>query len=697
MGVMSLAALLLLVTHLAADVALANKLNEDIYTSLTVDAVSRLLDTDGMIGASSGERGNVGALYKIESANDVAGYQSAPDRPYIVLIDQDMLGYRQDGKNIVQILKEAGNTEGLLVYNTNGSTPFSAGDLVPNSKYGIPFKGTNQWNGQYGGGFGDDNELGMHWVDLGVPMFALTEEDTVKVMKLFDQNNNPSDQNSADYPLAGAKLEFFMWAAPNAQTCLRRLFCDPLGSQNLLGFLRPYKNDEDAVIVSAANDAVSMFHDNCWGADAQGAAIVATIAAAGVVGQVPQSTREDNTIFDKNIMFSIFGGEHFGYIGSSSFGNRLLDGTVPAARSGMMNEDNIKYFIELDQLAYGKGDQTFFMHTDEDGSSDASQEVTDAIKATTNGGMFQDSSESEMPPSSYRGLFSELSNARSKVGATVVSKYDTSYKNPYFETRIDNAAHMGITAETSDDDELVVNICNLATSIGQASLTLASSGNYDASALTANCTYVRQLLQVLLVNSSMAAGDLGEGFLRGDGPLNRYVGVFRPGQMGVANYYIYYQLASALAVDKVVMDSTSETCGTVRDGRTGTFGGSEYIGATRYNSVPYTSDNDDGTILCINSTASWMDALSPAFDDDLTLASGSKRDGKRWSTWVESTWYAGDIQVFLIADPNIDNAALGGGIAYLLMSFALVFFFQRKVEFVSEAISNNSGESARPM
>lgn len=49
----------------------------------------------------------------------------------------------------------------------------------------------------------------------------------------FNETNNPTNQNAAEWPLMGARLTFWMWGAPDSGTCMRRRYCDAIGGQNV--------------------------------------------------------------------------------------------------------------------------------------------------------------------------------------------------------------------------------------------------------------------------------------------------------------------------------------------------------------------------------------------------------------------------------------------------------------------------------
>lgn len=172
----------------------------------------------------------------------------------------------------------------------------------------------------------------MHWQDLEVPFYYLPNEEdvhgenglvnfTLTHNLIFTPADPEGSQNSDHYPLAGVKMTFFAWGSPNAVTCSRRAYCDPIAGQNLLGFMRPYEAGKDVVIVAAPSDAVALFHDDAYGIDAHAASVVTLLAAAKLVGDLDAARSEDNV--KNNILFTLFSGERFGYTGSSSMGNRI--------------------------------------------------------------------------------------------------------------------------------------------------------------------------------------------------------------------------------------------------------------------------------------------------------------------------------------------------------------------------------------
>lgn len=683
-----------------------SKIGAKIYTTLTQNGVSRLLHKDGTIGATTDQMGQVGTLYRISSLQELTDFKSAPNDDYVALISDAIL-YRKVGSDpVFKVMQDTGKLKGILVYKNaslaeSDRQAFSAGATSPNAAYDAA---TYKWNPN-GGGFGAAGDEGMHWIDLKVPMSELTEEDAVVVLQKFNEYNQPGSQNSADYPLYGARLTFWMWGAPDTETCMRRNYCDAIGGQNILGFAKPYaKANEEVIMVAAASDAVSMLHSNAWGANADAAAVAATLGAAQMVGSVSKADRE---AFATNIMFTLFAGEHFGYIGSTAMGHKLdenkkldnngvtgVSGTIPAKQAAMLPE-NIKYYLETSQLATQA--TTLYYHTDNENDNAATQTLVAKLQANQ-GDLTIEAAGGELPPSSFRGLFGEFSDtaARENVGAAVLTPFKTEYSNKYFQTIHDDGVSIKITNESTIDD--IASVCSAASTIANTAVALAIADGNDAPTMDAvDCSYILELLQMMLVRKFNSAGEIGNLYVD-DGtnktsPLSRYVDVYHTGLAGNHHRVFFYHMLAALS-DRATSTTTSKDDdfkeGPCKgwtgfgDARTGTYSYSktDYNASTGWNKITAPSKNSS-RINCFEAPVAWMSAVSPVFSDN-GLKYTAPGD-KKWSTYTESTWTTGALDIFLRADPAKDNAAAGCGAAYFVLCMVGVFFFNRKFDFAEES------------
>lgn len=72
--------------------------------------------------------------------------------------------------------------------------------------------------------------------------------------------------------------------------------------------------------------------------------------------------------------------------------------------------------------------------------------------------------------------------------------------------------------------------------------------------------------------------------------------------------------------------------------------------------------------------------LSPALSPAFVL---EKYDSIEYSTWAESTWNNDlSVQVFLVASPTLEGVTLGAGLTITLLSFALVYFINKKADVI---------------
>lgn len=619
----------------------AESLNDKIYHSINVDAVSRLLNKDGQIGSQSDESGSVGYLYRISAASDFDGFKTASGEHYIALMSQAMMANTAS----VKTLLGDGKLKGIMVYDESPRVSWSAGDKSPDGT-------TAEWNPS-GGGFGEGNRVGMHWIDIGVPVFLLNNEDSTYVNTRFEQSRNFGSPNDVGPNMLSARLEFFMWAAGDASTCLRRLhsgfpFCQPLGGHSVMGALSPGATQKPSTIISAQLDAVSLFHDNSYGANAQAGAIAAIIALAKMIAEPLTAAQRDAA--GRNIFFMLFEGEQFDNIGSSNWFLDWTQGRFPDGGNSLPLS-NVDKYIELSH--FGRGAGTTFVH-----SVGASTLATNIV--AENGTVFSASSSSELPPSSYNFL-KTLGNPfdGNQIDGVVLADFDSAFQNSYFHTRLDDAENININASSDTDAQAVVNICNAMSNL--ASVLRADTGLPATQAVDEDTkcrTLVLGLLKMMLVNGRETV--VGSGYnitmnYNEDEPINRYVSVYTPRKGKNAEGLAYVHLSAALNVGDTVR--TADECQD-SDGES-----------------PLTYHKVIQGDHCFNTTTFWWEALSPAINGNQNGLTGWK---DTMSTWTESTWDDPSASVFLMADPQEEHAVLGGGIAYAIVVTVVVYFLNKK-------------------
>lgn len=625
-------------------------LHDQIYTDLSVNAVSRLLDINGQIGASTTDDGAIGALYLISSMDDVTAFLSANGEEYVALISQSMLA----DNNTVMTLKTQDKLKGMLVYDDGMSGKFS----TDNSN----FKGrvVNPAGGGYGGPLLNES-WGLHWIDIGIPVFLLNDFDNTTVHTKYAASKNID--NPSLHTL-GVRMKFFQWAATNSEVCLRRShggssFCAPLGGFTVGGSLAPIKEAKDTIIVSAQMDAISLFHDDSWGGAAQAVSLAGLVATAQMV--TTGLTAADREGAAANIVFMAFQGEQFDNIGSSAFMKQMGIGQFPGGVESNLDVSNIKYFVEYGQMLVS-----------DTNAMKVHYENTTALKdLLVSSAVLEQSTVAELPKSSIQALRA-FDNNWTSVDSVVVGSFDEAYStDPSVEgapqnnrySRFDNAENLGINESTTSADmsSLCNSICAVSAVIKQLAIPGADVSNMclDGSTERTACedlTY--QLLQAMLMDGSMNVSTTSDGsrYIEIDGPqtpINRYTSV-KMKSKDVIESFMYWHLSSALAVNSsdglCLLDTSSPIM---------------WHGVS-------TNNANYGANFCFNTTTFFLDAVSPAFD-------GTSIVDRKFSTWTESTWDNGAIDIFLLNDSSEADAVLGGGLAYFFVGIILVWHLSKNL------------------
>jgi hypothetical protein len=95
-------------------------------------------------------------------------------------------------------------------------------------------------------------------------------------------------QDYIRYPLKAAELSSFMWAAVDAETCLRRKWCDPVGGYSVYSSPTPNSDFEgkETVILATATNARSFFHDSGALVESSLSGLVGVLAVADALSHV---------------------------------------------------------------------------------------------------------------------------------------------------------------------------------------------------------------------------------------------------------------------------------------------------------------------------------------------------------------------------------------------------------------------------
>ncbi|XP_023018628.2 nicastrin [Leptinotarsa decemlineata] len=635
----------------------------------------RRLNATHQIGCSSKRGGSTGVIHVCETLDDlnhILYNGTAP--PYIPVMPARLFTMK-----IVQKLINSKKVSGLVLHLSNDTIKsldhFSHEYQCPNPLSSIADTCSSKgsiWN-PYG--------TGLLYADIPFPIFYLENEDEVmKIKKCFEKFNNFSYNTQVDRSLCSLELKAFMYATTNTQTCRRRSniasnmnpmkFCDPLGDSNIWASLHPLVEgsksnetkpirDTSYIVVAARMDTTSMF-DRTSGANSPVTGIVTLLTVAKYLKQIlgVNETREGK----RNILFMLFNGETYDYIGSQRMLYDMLRGDFPIRGVSEANDilpiihpENISLYIELSQM--GNTNNDLFVHYLVD--NEEINEFYNKLQTNSRVVKFQNVSTS-LPPASLHTFLKNIST----FPGLIISDHKSSYTNHFYNSIFDNSTNIQYQYYNASDDDsqqipndsLQYFIANVSEIIGNSIFEEITKKKYDGNG-TVDVTLVDELLHCYLEDPNCKVHQaLRKGGKFSNGPLNLYVGVDH-----VINYAT---TVTALTLGWFTGDI-------VGDGNVNCTNHPRNYAFKFYNMSK--SIQQLNTTKCYKITMNTTEAISPAFlIPDYDWSSGE------FSSWTESTWAEMNVRMFLKPSAAHEKMTIAIGCISMIFSFVIVYFVKSR-------------------
>ncbi|KAI0213353.1 Nicastrin [Lamellibrachia satsuma] len=624
-------------------IVVGDRLKRKMYRNIhSYSSCIRLLNGTRQIGCNSARGGNVGVLHHVKEERDLAWLiDKGPHQPYIVLLTNNTFT-----KSVVSRLKLSGKVNGMLLVNINQTekpTHFSPDKTCPNSDYGMYKKSAIanchniSWNPQ---------GSALMFVDFNIPIFLLHCQQDVDFLinKCYQRHNAPRENGDPSL-------------SPHD-------YCSPLGDHNIYSFVHePKKLEPDSVVVlSAKLDAFSMFEDIVPAGDSTVTGLVALLAVAEAIGKVKRHLSEN----DRPIVFILFNGESFDYIGSSSMLYQMRKNNL---QHGFQLK-HIYAWLELNQV--GIGNQTW-IHSDplsrRYSKLDAQvTNLTDLLRsAAYDVGLAVDEAPSDqpLPPASIQTFLAE-----NYFPGLVLTDHKANYSNKYYNSQYDTAAQLDINATV---DHLTL----LATTVAQTLIETATGIKHTA--IQANVSTVRGLLhcflttpQCELFNRTMKEAENMDEL--SNTTYTFYLGSINTGQnalsmlawhlmtyfLGDHNMTVSEDHCKALEKDKMFKYTWMQ--GEIVDEATQVRQG-----------------------ICVKGNVHYLEAVSPAF-----LVDDYDWQSRRYSTWSQSMWGhdAMLVRVFLLPSFKTEMLTLTLGISLFLLGLVIAIYIKQNASNIFPKVNN---------
>ncbi|GKY99432.1 hypothetical protein MPSEU_000897800 [Mayamaea pseudoterrestris] len=514
-------------------------------TKLQHAPCTTLFYRDGRVGCGTQERSNqVGELvYFGGSSNGLSGR----DEPYVAVMEDYMLTAKSLN-TLLAARKNNGLLQGILVLNaTNHEDDTKDADDASNTHrspdaqapqgYGTPSEQLSSCNGMnnYAYAWNSKGEGLFHYDLFGLPMAYVLDSDVSDALRLESQlaKSSSTSTTSSSHSTSSVVADFNYYMGMdgiNSKQCLAWKDaatgdwvpkCLPLGGTSVWASAgspslssAPSSSASSSnggegrsvVMVAGSMDSTSLFHDVVPGANTAASNILTLLMAAKLIGD----NVDDDTLdgLTSQIVFALFQGESFGFLGSRSFLRDVTSFSCNGSpvRSVYRMGDKSDYaclnpvrpslaftglgtingMISVDQVGHEVASGLLYVHADNNNDKfgkflsnvmlSSSTSAVSVAKASTN----NNGNGYPYPPTPLTSL---LSVSEGAIGGAVLTGYDYA-----FTTKVPYHSHMDSATVNSIK---IDSIAGAATILARAAVAAAYDGavNYDsdtASAYAAN-------------------------------------------------------------------------------------------------------------------------------------------------------------------------------------------------------------------
>ena len=450
----------------------------------------RRFNATHQFGCQSRQGGSVGTVHLVRTAADIdLIVMNGRNAPYVPCMRTKFF----TAENLIKF-RESQRVSGLILFDsrTEDQLPdaFSEDRRCPNeftSYYqSDPTYGhckREEWN-KYA------TAEAISELNLDFPMILMRDSTNITaIQRCFEDFNEHKDghQPSATTDmLCSLELKTWMVGAKNSKVCMSRStsglnfenvgYCDSVASLNLFSTLFKYekedKIDDRSVLVLAARiDSLSIFDNAATGASTTLTSLITLFSVMKILREQRDAKRLER-LNRKNVLYALFDGEAFDYVGS---GRTAFDLGTEGLQALLFNGEefeNLKFFkqhlhsaIEISQATLDQSNQPFYLHTDPltRDKPTIKGTLSKLIKSLIQPTFIEDAREANgsLPPSSVQQLLAHDLD----LPVLVISNHKTDYVNKFYNTFLDD------NRTISDRTTVIKNIAQLSESIARTVVT----------------------------------------------------------------------------------------------------------------------------------------------------------------------------------------------------------------------------------
>lgn len=649
---------------------MSDRLLDKMYASIYGSVCFRRLNGTHSTGCGSTLGGSVGVLHLIQQPIDFQFvWDNPPAPPYTLLVPPAL--FRRD--TIMDTISRAkGNVAGIVVIeNSTNLSSFSHELKCPN-----PYSGLKDQTCDANNANETWNPFGTGLLHENFPFPIVYVKDANQINNLtncYHQFNSYDKEHQHKRRLCSIQIKAFMSAAVSSEVCIRRTkymnnmnpqrYCDPMQSKNIYAtlFTRPVqKKPEDLIVVAARIDTTSMFDGIGLGAMDSLVPAATLMSTAHTVSKI----LAENTERKYNVLFMLFNGETYDYIGSQRFVYDLEQGVFPPdAETNKISITDIKLFIDIGSLD-SLNSTTIYRFSDSFETNNLTELFSENIKKYRFNFDVNNQTTTNLPPTSSQSFLRDYKSFPAMIF------YSNAAKNRFYHSIYDNEQNIKFVYQnTSKDFTTLIDLTesvpsNFTNSIQLAIRNVSSAlafslvemitGQKYLSNLAANPYLIDEMLHCYLESAKcplfLAAVKGPNAIIIQPVPPHRYVSV--QGSLSYETVGWTYRLLGYLTGRPVIPEVSKENCTVLP---LAWFAGYKGRGE------------------CLLTTQNLSNAYSPAFSiDNYDWRSG------RYSTWTESTWSEINIRIFLKPAVSQEAFTFAIGFGVMFLSFVIVYIINSK-------------------
>ncbi|KAJ6800744.1 nicastrin [Iris pallida] len=544
----------------------------------------------------------------------------------------------------------AQNVAGVLVESIgsqNMTSGFSPVEKFPQAKF-APYQNLSYvWN---------PAGSGIMWHRYNFPVFLLSAESTSFVQEIVSKNEKHNDAYTKDVAEFGLVMHTTNAGTHDSESCLKEQTCLPLGGYSVWSSLPPINvssvKHRPILLAMVSQDSASFFRDQSLGADSPLSGLIAMLVAVDALSHVNGLDE-----LQKQLLFVVFTGEAWGYLGSRRF---LLELDLGTDAVNGLNSTMIEQVLEIGSVGkgLGQGGTTFYAHPG--GSSSGTKEILSAFRTASDSlgsdnvkVKTADASNPGVPPSSLMSFIRK----NSSISGVVLEDFDTSFTNRLYHSHLDDRSNINSSSIAAASALVARALYVLAT--GDATLNLI-----ELNSIKVNVSLVEELVRCLLTCEPGLSCGIIEDFIHSSNACpSHYVGVFvdSPANIQYPEYaddtsrFIWNFLADKTSIPKKNFSSCTGGCGNgeVCIGAETSSGGKCVISTTRYVPAYSTRLKFEG--------GSWH----------VMPANASDPLGSVDPIWTESYWNTIGLRVYTVQSSAYDRLVLITGVVLTVATYTV--------------------------